>query len=376
MRFCDFAKILYSFMGDGRKPSDFIVSLVDNIMTDPLSDEDAKKVKDCEYNPIASLFENTRNQIYNGKRDIEKKKATFILGRLDKQKFEDCIAALSDDAILSLCEKLKVQGVESTKDDLPQKCADIFAQILTASTIGSKELTPINGTHGDYNLRLLIESKGYCQNYGCNEPLLVMKNGKSLERYNITQISVDKPKDAFDNLIALCPKCHSEYVLAPSENETKRLLEIKSSLMRDATAMESASEVKIEAGIADVIHKIASPPGELIPLNYEPVAVADKIEPQNRMLLTKTLFHVSTYFNYVKEIFKQTSKEGQLRFEAFSAQVHLCYLKERDNGLPQQDIYAALVEWLKTATNGNRDACEIVIAYFVQNCEVFDAITK
>ncbi|MEI3527074.1 MAG: ABC-three component system protein [Bacilli bacterium] len=43
----------------------------------------------------------------------------------------------------------------------------------------------------------------------------------------------------------------------------------------------------------------------------------------------------------------------------------------------QNIIFNKMVEWLKFKTQEiTNDACEIVISYFIQNCEVFDEITK
>lgn len=52
------------------------------------------------------------------------------------------------------------------------------------------------------------------------------------------------------------------------------------------------------------------------------------------------------------------------------------YMKLSMQNLPQPVIFDKLAEWLQTNTNRGRDACEIVVAYFVQKCEVFDAITQ
>lgn len=313
-----------------------------------------------------------------------------VLPRISPGLEDDLLLRLSNiiESDNSISSETKKQFIDKAqKNTLAEFLANVFLYTVKKGNklpqlVTSTEIIPHVVEQGllssqiDHGLRLLLETKGYCPNNNCAEPLFITKNGKSQNWFKATRIRLDRPADQFENLIALCPKCHDEYVLAPSTNETQRLESIKVMLMRESLAKEAASEIKIEAEIADVIHKIASPEVEPVPLNYEPKTIKEKILKENRILLGKTLFHVNTYFNYVKDIFQQMSKEGKIRFEAFSTQVRLCYLKERDNGLSQQEIYAALVEWLRSVTNGSRDACEIVIAYFVQNCEVFDAITE
>lgn len=47
-----------------------------------------------------------------------------------------------------------------------------------------------------------------------------------------------------------------------------------------------------------------------------------------------------------------------------------------DMGLSQDEIFEKMVDWLQDATHENRSSCEVIISYFIQKCEVFDAITE
>ena len=78
----------------------------------------------------------------------------------------------------------------------------------------------------------------------------------------------------------------------------------------------------------------------------------------------------------MQELFKQSEKSGLVRFNVFSMQIKLCYLKECTHGRSQQEVYNAIVEWLKNMTNGSRDACDVIVSFFVQNCEVFNEIAE
>ncbi|WP_394804263.1 MULTISPECIES: ABC-three component system protein [Oscillospiraceae] len=35
-----------------------------------------------------------------------------------------------------------------------------------------------------------------------------------------------------------------------------------------------------------------------------------------------------------------------------------------------------MVDWLQDATHENRSSCKVIISYFIQKYEVFDAITE
>jgi len=347
------------------------------------------------------------NQLINVPREIRKASAakevtSSIYNYFSKNVLTRLLLGLEYDLLLKLTTLINKDNsiandikygflAKAQKNTLAEFLADVFLYtlkkdnklpkpkptVVNDSQEFSAELTPDIHAYEKHKLRLFIEAKGYCPHDNCGEPLFFTKNRKTIERYKATQIRSDVSSDLFENLIALCPKCHDEYNLSSTPDEVQRLYDIKDSLMREALALEVASEIKIEADIDNILRKIATvPQDELIPLNYEPVMVIKKIRKDNSLLLRKALFNITTYFNYVKDISQQLSKEGVLRFDTFATQVKLCYLKQSDKGLSQQEIYDALVEWLKTTTNGNRDACDVVISYFVQNCEVFCEITE
>ena len=59
------------------------------------------------------------------------------------------------------------------------------------------------------------------------------------------------------------------------------------------------------------------------------------------------------------------------------SEVKAAYLSIKKMTDDQNIIFNKMVEWLKFKTQEiTNDACEIVISYFIQNCEVFDEITK
>ena len=58
--------------------------------------------------------------------------------------------------------------------------------------------------------------------------------------------------------------------------------------------------------------------------------------------------------------------------EIISSQMKTHYLLLKQQGNNQKDIFDAMVNWLQKQTkNDNREACEIIISYFIQNCEIF-----
>lgn len=97
------------------------------------------------------------------------------------------------------------------------------------------------------------------------------------------------------------------------------------------------------------------------------------------MLKNDEMTRVLRYYNYIDELFSAMDRDGTGDFDLITSEVETAY-KKLDNGqLSQDEIVNALAEWIKNKSGvGGRNmrACHIVVAYFIQNCEVFREISK
>ena len=54
------------------------------------------------------------------------------------------------------------------------------------------------------------------------------------------------------------------------------------------------------------------------------------------------------------------------------SQVKTYYIKLKRDGLDQAQIFSALTEWIKKTSNSDStEVSEIIVSFFVQNCEVY-----
>ena len=85
------------------------------------------------------------------------------------------------------------------------------------------------------------------------------------------------------------------------------------------------------------------------------------------------------YYHFVRKHLSELDDAGS-NFKIIANQVQNYYLKlARSKGKSQSDIYYDIVDWIMhklSLSNDYRIACEIVVSFFVQNCEVFDEISK
>lgn len=378
MKFSDFANILYSVLADGTKTDKFTQDLFLNIVDYP-ADED-NKVENRTLPAFKSYFNGTRS-IDGIAKDINK--------YIEPEIFVSYINGLPAGTISNLCDALVAYRPDINLYNTAEVCADMFKQILIDAAGNQKKKNTtlvriesgINGLLPElkqrYGTRLLVESKGLCPNDNCCRPLYIDVNGQTDMNYEITQINPDLPADSFVNLISLCPDCSKKYLIAKDNEQMKRLAEIKKQLISEAEIVEVLATTKVEDGVERVLRKLSDTPiTSLIPLNYDPVKIRQKILPNNRVLYIKAKAYVTEYYPTVHGIFQQLSKERRLRFDPFCMQIRMNYMNLRDKGITQPEIFEALVEWLASNTNDRKDLCEVVISYFVQKCEVFDAITE
>jgi hypothetical protein len=246
-----------------------------------------------------------------------------------------------------------------------------------------KAITP------NFDARLLIEVNNFCPL--CGKRLLGEKEGKSIKLYDIAHIyphspthdllvalkDVPMPKDieSFENLIALCKDCHKKQDFHTQEKEYINLYNKKQQLMRQAKALDDASVIPIENEIEGVLQKLKDIDIEnLVSLSYDVVSVDKKIKRENGILLNDIKDKVVRYFPFVQETLKNIDKTGHRKFDIIASEINTCFLKVSETEFSQEVIFSELVTWLNTKTQYQSEkACEIIISFFVQNCEVFNA---
>lgn len=95
-----------------------------------------------------------------------------------------------------------------------------------------------------------------------------------------------------------------------------------------------------------------------------------------RTRVRNNISNVTQYYPFIETQFKSFSREKKMNYERLSMQIRTAYLTATEKTSLQDEIYTSLVEWLMDITKKSRVSCEIIISFFVQKCEVFDAPSK
>lgn len=242
-------------------------------------------------------------------------------------------------------------------------------------------------------LILYSEVEGMCPL--CPNSLMYEKNSQNRKNFEIAHIYPLNPKkeelellnreeklssnpNNLNNLICLCVSCHTKFDKPRTLDEYKELVAIKKALLRQTKDKALWNNTKIEKDIEEIIRILATEEIDLSKediLKYDPKEIDRKVN-DTITPLTKRKIHrnVQDYFQIVKSKFIELDKITPLTTETISSQVktHFLLLCKEHKKINQKVIFDALVSWVSKRTKqDNDDASEILISYFIQNCEVF-----
>lgn len=136
--------------------------------------------------------------------------------------------------------------------------------------------------------------------------------------------------------------------------------------------------IEIENAISEIILRLSKMPENYTSqLAYNPITIDKKIETKYTMLKKDIKNNVVNYYSYIKEQFKELSQSDASLFERLAKEIKYRSDNLINEGNSQEVVFNKLVDWLKEkATTTQETACRAIIAFFVQNCEVFYEITK
>ncbi len=227
-------------------------------------------------------------------------------------------------------------------------------------------------------------------NYECpltQEKLVENVKGISVRRYVITQIfpedltdaeriafesSHKRPSsyDSSDNLIALSERASDNYLMNPTLDEFNNLYEIKQILSKRHAAKLAIDRMQLEEEIRDVVSALMDIPSTgMIQLEYEALKIKQKIK-DDPLLKNEIQRQVVEYYRFIENVFKELESE----FDLIATEIKLSSMKLENVGMSKEEIISSLSDWIHSKTNlGSKGkiACSIVVAFFIQNCEVF-----
>lgn len=374
-------------MKDADVPS-FTRNIIQMLCNIPEDDWYTKKDPSSEQ----SYKDESLRKFYN--RGLTKKlaKSMLAVGVLTKNNFIDSINHPERDDIVLDGLVDDVQPFCDTSTNVTnQNVAEILFELFHKSLeyIVNPELendrkirqgqTISNRAKGSFGSGLVDDCKYTCSMPLCGKHLqTITPQNQTAADYEIIPIEESKGVK-YENLIAVCHDCFQKYTLSHTKAEKKSLKAIKKLQMDARSTRQTLDDIAISKGIELVIENLSNAkPSELKDLTYDPVSVSEKIDEDNCCFLVNDIKNnVARYYNYIEKTMRNLSMKNVYSDDLIRAQMKESYKQLASNHtLTPEQIFSELSKRIQRITKQDIRFCYIVVSYFVQSCEVFNAITK
>lgn len=374
-------------MKDADVPS-FTRNIIQMLCNIPEDDWYTKKDPSSEQ----SYKDESLRKFYN--RGLTKKlaKSMLAVGVLTKNNFIDSINHPERDDIVLDGLVDDVQPFCDTSTNVTnQNVAEILFELFHKSLeyIVNPELendrkirqgqTISNRAKGSFGSGLVDDCKYTCSMPLCGKHLqTITPQNQTAADYEIIPIEESKGVK-YENLIAVCHDCFQKYTLSHTKAEKKSLKAIKKLQMDARSTRQTLDDIAISKGIELVIENLSNAkPSELKDLTYDPVSVSEKIDEDNCYFLVNDIKNnVARYYNYIEKTMRNLSMKNVYSDDLIRAQMKESYKQLASNhALTPEQIFSELSKRIQRITKQDIRFCYIVVSYFVQSCEVFNAITK
>ena len=316
---------------------------------------------------------------------------TQILGRLNpftkEDMFKEMLNAIQLDVVIADSTKKELTDLLEKEEKAK------FLGLLLIYTI-SRENRIRNCSIEQDDIPLLSEANYECPI--CHTPLVGYIKNTAVKKYDVIHIypanasaintefaAFAKPKyiDSPTNKIVLCRDHAEEYKLEPTIEEYTNLKSIKSKIANAYSLRAELNGTVLEEKIQNILYGLAEITEDTVleELPLTALRLDQKILPQNRLLKNDEKMRVLRYYNYISELFSSLERERDIDFKLIASEIKVAYNKLDNGQLSQYEIVDLLADWIKSKSRVGNEyslACKIVVAFFIQNCEVFREISK
>lgn len=213
----------------------------------------------------------------------------------------------------------------------------------------------------------------------CGKPFFKRVKGKTINAFEIVDLSDKDETPSIANKIMLCSDCAELYLAMPSERERGELIRLKDAISQTQKAIEAVSEIGLLEDIAEIVQALIDIEGDLEELSLNALRVDKKFLPENAMAQNEIRAYALSYFRYIESLFSDASRFKSDVHEIVASQIKLAWLELDRSGLSQPEIIEQLTEWIRLragAPKSQANACKALVAYFIQDCEVFREVSK
>lgn len=346
------------------------------------------------FNGVRDLTNNAKTSILttdNGKKKAAKFITNWLIPSIQPLTFHDYISSIvsiieNDDTISDKSKNGLLKPLKDGKHDV-----FLYKSFMYAI---AKENIDIKSTIEVDDAEFVFESNKKCSL--CNTPIEVKKAKGTAYKYGITNIfpeglssslktnftKIHKEPTDFNhrsNKICCCIPCADDYEATPTTDKFIKLLSKKEHYNKTNEANSSLGRAKLDEELNSILKELKNLKSfdDIADFRKIPLELKDKIS-DNETLRLSIKNDVESYYNYLRKQLSDLDDVGS-EFRIIASQFQICYEKLLKSMSDQEDIYNRIIKWVLEElgfTEKYYTAARIIVSFFVQNCEVFDEISK
>lgn len=200
-------------------------------------------------------------------------------------------------------------------------------------------------------------------------------NANPVQKRALARFPAPPDLNALENLILLCPSCHTKYDKDFKIEEYLELLAIKKNYLSEAEARQTASQHVLHEEIKEILDIISKDQGgfEDLKITKLDVASLDKkligVSPLQRRDIRNNAvdFYVS-----IRNQIRLIEQRDQAVIRILQNQINTYYLLMSQQNPDSKDfVFNSIAKWISLRTGRDIMAARVLVSFFVQNCEVF-----
>lgn len=203
-------------------------------------------------------------------------------------------------------------------------------------------------------------------------------NPNASQKEALKGYAVPTDLNALENVILLCPSCHTKYDKDFKIEEYLNLLKIKSAYLSEAKAKLTASQHALQEEVHEILDFIVNADGgdgDLTATKLDVSSLDDKLKAgisplQKREIRSDAI----DFFVPIRNQIRLIEQRDQAAIRILQNQINSYYLlMDKQNPGNKDIVFNHIARWISLRTGKSIIASKILTSFFVQNCEVFDA---
>ena len=203
-------------------------------------------------------------------------------------------------------------------------------------------------------------------------------NPNSLQKQALANYPVPNDLNSLENVILLCPTCHSKYDKEFNIEEYINIANIKKGYLSETNARRTASQNVLQDEVREILDIIVSNTENYedlseTNLDVSPLDIKLKkdMSPLQKREIRGNVIH---FFVPIRKHISLIEQRDQAAIRILLNQINSYYLlMEGQNPRNKDVIFNHISSWISLKSGKSIIASKILTSFFIQNCEVFDA---